>query len=540
MRYRMKLPIAGLLVLLSNTLFAAALIWGSRELVDIHGDLTYGRAQREQAVVLRAALRACKSAALAHAAGLKGEGTDVAYTCAAADSALAQLIATTEAREDDDGESEEADDLVDLTHAVHEMTAAFSSVEGLAPAVARVRYDDVSSSENTRRVEKELSDFADGEAEEVKAADAHAMGLITRLSMFGWGLSIFGIGLVVVLLLWLMPRLLHGLSVLGKATREVSEGKLDGIVALDGDDELAQLARAFENMKRDVRSAQERQQKAEVVTRELARAAGKAEIASGVLHNVGNALNGVTVGAGLIRDTLRQSKAQKLGEALSHLKGRDAQLGGTLDADDRGKKLLAYLDGLSRRWTEEVGELENHARELHRSVEHIKVVVAKQQAHAKTRGIIETETPKVLVQHALEMVGNLPKHRIEVTELHKVDRELLVDKHRALQILTNLLKNAKDALVESGVEQRRIEIESDVKDGMLVLSVHDNGPGVAESEREKLFQYGFTTKADGHGFGLHNSAIIAQEGGGSLTYSPGVGATFVLSLPISESARQAA
>ena len=71
-------------------------------------------------------------------------------------------------------------------------------------------------------------------------------------------------------------------------------------------------------------------------------------------------------------------------------------------------------------------------------------------------------------------------------------------------------------------------------DGSLVVTVADNGVGITAATLEKLFSYGFTTKSDGHGFGLHASALAAQEMGGSLkAYSDGEnrGAAFVLSLP---------
>ncbi|HEX5747505.1 MAG TPA: ATP-binding protein [Archangium sp.] len=70
--------------------------------------------------------------------------------------------------------------------------------------------------------------------------------------------------------------------------------------------------------------------------------------------------------------------------------------------------------------------------------------------------------------------------------------------------------------------------------GLVRIQVHDNGMGIAPEMLTRIFQYGFTTREEGHGFGLHSSALAAQELGGSLTVhseGPGHGATFTLELP---------
>jgi C4-dicarboxylate-specific signal transduction histidine kinase len=116
---------------------------------------------------------------------------------------------------------------------------------------------------------------------------------------------------------------------------------------------------------------------------------------------------------------------------------------------------------------------------------------------------------------------------------------ILVEKHNVLQILLNLLRNAKQAMEEAqAAPDRRIRLRIRKLDGgRLSLAVEDNGVGIAPENLTRIFRHGFTTKADGHGFGLHSAALAAGQMGGSLraeSEGPGRGATFTLELPLKE------
>ena len=110
----------------------------------------------------------------------------------------------------------------------------------------------------------------------------------------------------------------------------------------------------------------------------------------------------------------------------------------------------------------------------------------------------------------------------------------LAEKHRALQILVNLIRNAKQSCAASGHRENKLRIQMTAENGHVRIAVSDTGVGISPENLTRIFDHGFTTKKDGHGFGLHNAALTAKELGGALTAQsegPGHGATFVLELP---------
>jgi C4-dicarboxylate-specific signal transduction histidine kinase len=113
--------------------------------------------------------------------------------------------------------------------------------------------------------------------------------------------------------------------------------------------------------------------------------------------------------------------------------------------------------------------------------------------------------------------------------------ECWADRHKLMQILINLLTNARQALIQSCAEPKTIHVRLEkISEDRIRVAVSDNGVGINPDNRTRIFQHGFTTRTDGHGFGLHSSAIAAREMEGSLTAAsdgPGQGAAFTLELP---------
>ena len=267
------------------------------------------------------------------------------------------------------------------------------------------------------------------------------------------------------------------------------------------------------------------------------RQAGMAEIATTVLHNVGNVLNSVNVSAELVSSQMRTSKAQGLGKVAQLMNEHVNDLSDFLTKDHKGKMLPNYLLKLAEVVTAEQQSIIEELGQLTKGIDHIKTIVAAQQSYAVAVSIVETVPVPELIEDALRMSGG-SLSRQEVTVVKEMaDLPLLsLDRHRVLLILVNLIRNAKQAL--DGVTDRSpcITFGTSLADGpVLRITVADNGNGITPEHLARIFSHGFTTRKDGHGFGLHSCALAAQEMGGSLSVhsdGAGQGATFTLDIPL--------
>jgi len=274
---------------------------------------------------------------------------------------------------------------------------------------------------------------------------------------------------------------------------------------------------------------------------EASRTAGMAEVATGVLHNVGNVLNSVNVAAALALQKLRTSKVPNLRKAAALLATQNGSLAEWLTNDPQGQRLPGYLQKLSEHLSAENAELIDHLDHLATNVEHIKEIVSVQQNYACLTGVRETLSAEQLVEDALRMnTAKFTRHQIAIVRDFAPTAAVAVDKHKVLQILVNLIGNAKHALEQAPQLRKEITIRiARSADGLVGVQVVDNGVGIPSENLTRIFQHGFTTKKGGHGFGLHSGALAAREIGGSLTAhsdGPGTGATFTLTLPIAASA----
>jgi PAS domain S-box-containing protein len=296
----------------------------------------------------------------------------------------------------------------------------------------------------------------------------------------------------------------------------------------------------------DITEQKQAEEELEMLNRRLlesSRHAGMAEVATGVLHNVGNVLNSVNVSSTLICDQVRNSKASRLKDVVLLLNKNADNLGSFIVNDPKGKIIPGYLTTLSERLTAEQQDLLKELELLTKNIEHIKEIVAMQQNYARVSGIIESLSIKNLMEDALQMnAAALSRHGIMVSRNYEEVPLIAVDKHKILQIFVNLIRNAKYAIDAAARRDKRIDITIGMKDSRVVVVVKDNGIGIDPANLTRIFSHGFTTKKDGHGFGLHSGALAAKEMGGSLaahSEGPGTGATFTLELPLVHAPRTA-
>ena len=301
-----------------------------------------------------------------------------------------------------------------------------------------------------------------------------------------------------------------------------------------------QVRERTQDLRQEIQERIETQGKLEETHKQLlvvSRQAGMAEVATGVLHNVGNVLNSVRVSASVVCDRLRKSEVGDVCRAAAMLQDKNGQIAQFLTTDPKGKLLPEFLAKASKLLVTERDELIAEMATVGEHIEHIKEIVAMQQTYAKVFGVLEPVTPVSLVQDALRMnAAAFERHGIQASQHFEEDTPtVMVDRHKVLQILINLMSNSKYAMGELAPTEKRLEIHvRRTETGNAAITVRDNGSGIAPENLTRIFGHGFTTKKDGHGFGLHSGALAAKEMNGSLTvHSDGLGqgAAFTLELP---------
>ncbi len=276
---------------------------------------------------------------------------------------------------------------------------------------------------------------------------------------------------------------------------------------------------------------------------ESSRQAGMAEVATGVLHNVGNVLNSVNVSTALIGKRVRQSKVTKVRKLADLLREHESDLARFLTTDARGMKIPAFVQSLAEHLHWEQEETLAEIESLRKSIEHVKEIVAMQQSYARVSGVSEGVAVSALIDDALRMhASDFARQDIVITREAPVDPIVTVEKHKVLQILVNLMRNARFACDESGRADKQMTIRVAQEGGEVTIAVIDNGVGIPPENLTRIFSHGFTTRKHGHGFGLHSGAIAAKELGGAIrarSDGRGCGAAFTLELPLASEIKAA-
>jgi PAS domain S-box-containing protein len=265
------------------------------------------------------------------------------------------------------------------------------------------------------------------------------------------------------------------------------------------------------------------------------RQAGMAEVATNVLHNVGNVLNSVNVSASIVSERIKKSKCAGLTRVAALLSEHAPDLT-TFLTGSQGRHLPVYLQELAAELMAERDAASAELAVLRGNIEHVKEIVAMQQSYARRSGVTDVVDIRALVEDSLRMnEGAFSRHGVTVVRDFQEVPLITVDKHKVLQILVNVIRNAKYACDESGNAEKRVTVGVRAGDGTMLITIIDTGVGIPRENLERIFSHGFTTRKGGHGFGLHSCALAAKELGGSLqgeSAGPGQGATFTLTLPL--------
>jgi signal transduction histidine kinase len=341
--------------------------------------------------------------------------------------------------------------------------------------------------------------------------------------------------IVVTLLVVILNRVvLSPLALVTSHAVAIGEGKdLTTRLNFKDKDEIGVLAREFDRMV--ARVAESRSQ---LIDQSFQ--AGKAEVATNVLHNVGNILNSVNISASLIAERVKNSNAPGVSRIASLLREQGPRAGQFITDDARGRRVPEYLAALGEQLLTEQRMALEEIVSLRENLEHIKDTVAMQQKFAKLCGVTEIVSVVDLVEDSVRLnAGAFERHGVALKREFSDVPPITVDRHKVLQILVNLIRNAKYACDDSGRSDKLITLRIESGVPGVRISVTDNGVGIPPENMARLFNHGFTTRKSGHGFGLHSAALAAQELGGSLraeSDGPGRGAMFVLDLPLAPAA----
>lgn len=347
-----------------------------------------------------------------------------------------------------------------------------------------------------------------------------------------------------------VPKLIHQVSQTESPFRQAGvwlHRKKDGTVIeveITAHELLYLERRAQIMLVNDVTERELARKELEVLNQQLmdaSRQAGMAEVATGVLHNVGNVLNSVNVSTTLIQDRIRQSRMANLAKIASLIQNHKTDLADFITHDKQGRYLPEYLIKLADNASDEQTSLLSELDVLIKNLNHIKSIVSMQQSYAKTTGgVIEMVRIDELMDDAIQITtDSMAQDHISLMREYTDVIALRVDRHKVIQVLVNLLTNACQAVIDlKGIREAIVTIciFRRHKD-RLTITVADNGVGISKDHLTRIFASGFTSREEGHGFGLHSSALAVKEMGGSLTASsdgPDTGATFTLELPITK------
>ncbi|TAK74595.1 MAG: HAMP domain-containing protein [Gammaproteobacteria bacterium] len=337
------------------------------------------------------------------------------------------------------------------------------------------------------------------------------------------------IGVVVYTVVVSRKLLINPIKMIEHYARLIANGNFDVKIPKMSNDEFGDLAKHLNEMTEKIIAAKQAIQ--------LSRQAGMAEIATGILHNVGNVLNSINVSASLLKKRLTESPLGRLQDVSQLMQEHNADIGTYLTTDPKGKHLPSYLKELANYWQEECQYSLEEYTTLLKNIEHIKEVISMQQSLAGSGVAMESLNLAEVVDDAIK-ISMIDSYSSDIKIIKEYDgvETIYTDKNKILQIIINLIKNAKEALSSSQEGEKCILVRIKPADGNTVkIQVSDNGMGIMPDHLANIFSYGYTTKKTGHGFGLHSCLFTAKELNGNLEVaSEGLnkGATFTLIIPL--------
>jgi len=326
------------------------------------------------------------------------------------------------------------------------------------------------------------------------------------------------------------------------------EGKLVGYLGIARDiTESVKLKKALEEYSVNLEQlVAERTRELEATYSKLAesaRQAGMAEMAAGVLHNLGNAINSIGVRLEMVRAHICDCPMEKVLRAVEFLEQHQDRLVDFFREDPKGKQVLPYLKELAVTTQPVRAQMRETVEFVRGKVQHIAEIISVEQRYHRPGQLTEPADLNQVIRESFSLVQDSLQRRGVHVEQDLAELPLLnLDRSQTIQVVFNLLKNAAEALEKNPEGERRLRVQSRFQEEPapgLVMTVEDNGVGIRPENLPRLFEFGFTTRANrgGHGFGLHASANYIQSAGGRIEAAspgPGQGSVFRVFLPLGD------
>ena len=296
------------------------------------------------------------------------------------------------------------------------------------------------------------------------------------------------------------------------------------------------LKEANENLEQKIQERTSELKELNIKMVDIARSAGMAEVASGVLHNVGNVLNSVNVSTSILKDKIRDDRLDNIDKLSEMLVKNKDNLADFFNNDERGKFIIPYIEKLSKKIkSNKVSQLKE-IDALVTNVDHIKNIISMQQTYSGNMGVIDKVKASAVCEDAINInISSIQKNGVKLVRSYRDDPVISVDKHKLIQILVNLISNAKYAVMNSENNEKIIIVRIKLLDDNVEYSIEDDGVGIEEKDIKRIFEFGFKKRVGGHGYGLHHSALMSKELGGEITVESeglGKGAVFKLTIPV--------
>lgn len=284
------------------------------------------------------------------------------------------------------------------------------------------------------------------------------------------------------------------------------------------------------------RTAELREAQAKLV--ESARAAGVAEVAINVLHNIGNVLNSVNVINQTNFEIIKTSKTSAVLKTAELMMDNIGQIGDYLSEDPRGRRIPELFVKLGNVLKDENHALEENTSRMLNSISMMTNIISTQQKYAKTDLLQEDIQLSLILDETINTQANLIEdNHVQLKRHYRDVPDIYAEKAKVYQILNNLLMNAIQALKPNKEDNRVIELDIFPEESNIVFEIRDNGVGIEKEQLTKIFHHGFTTKKSGHGFGLHSCANLMAEMHGEIyadSQGPKNGACFKVVFPSAE------